>query len=326
MSLTPPPKARKTTRTFRNLLALTLLFVVVAAIIWAVATNGLVEANEDIAFDSLIIETRAVYEGTTVNVVEEEGGAAPVILLNDYDIAGGVVWDGVVAALGEDYFAVRVDLPGFGMSDRVPEESAEHTVASMASVVAALIEDRYEAPVVVAGVGLGGEVAAELAVVKPELVKGLVMIDVDFWEPRSWLTTGQSLPYLGSAITYTFVAGGRYGSDEWAPWCDQGGWCPTESQLSSRSLAASIIDTTASLRSFVRTNPASLVPSDLGVITAPTVFVWSAKGDVPETSVDNVGAAMTVELEVDRVDAFQAHLERPSSVAKAVDAVTAAAG
>jgi hypothetical protein len=84
-----------------------------------------------------------------------------------------------------------------------------------------------------------------------------------------------------------------------------------------RGVTASIVDTTASINGFRVTDPASDVPSRLGDITAPTVFVWSQGGRVPEDSVDRVVSAVPG-IVLERFDVFQAHLESPAGVADAI--------
>jgi len=319
--LRQPPKQERTSRILVRILVLIVMLLAFATAVWTATTKTLIRATEDVSLESLELETRLVRGGTTINIVSEPGGPVPVVFLHGYDISGGVLWDQVVQELGGHYHPVRIDLPGFGMSDRLPTRGAQHTVASMAEVVAAALEIDLDLPAVVVGVGLGAEVAAELAVTQPTLVRGIVLIDVDFWERRSWIEISERLPWIGEALTYTLETGGRFSGSQWAPWCDVGGWCPTPDQAAARDLAASISNSTDSMQAFLRTPPASLVPSDLDVIEVPVVYVWSSEGGVPEDSVERVQAAIPAAIEVLKVDVYQAHLESPSVVAGAVAAV-----
>jgi pimeloyl-ACP methyl ester carboxylesterase len=317
--LREPPKQKNASRLIVRFLVFIVLLTFVAIAIWAATTKTLLDATEEVSLESLDVETRRERGGATVNVVEEDGGPVPVVFLHGYDISGGILWDGVVSELDEQYHAIRIDLPGFGMSDRLPEEGAGHTVASMAEVVAAVIQTDVGSPAMIVGVGLGGEIAAELAVTKPDLVRGLVLVDVDFWEARSWLEFAERLPWVGEAVTYTFETGGRMGVSQWAPWCDEGGWCPTQSQADARELAASVSNSTESMRSFLRTPAASLVPSDLGLIDMPVTYVWSSEGVVSKDSVDRIEAAIVGDFTLLSVDAHQAQLEESGMVAGAVE-------
>jgi pimeloyl-ACP methyl ester carboxylesterase len=216
---------------------------------------------------------------------------------------------------------MRVDLPGWGLSDRIPEEGTRHTVASMAVQVAEAIEANFDQPAVIAGVGLGGEVAAEVGVNNPELVAGIVMVDVDFYKSDGWLAILEKLPWFGTAVTFAFESAGPFASERWAPHCEEGGWCPSPGQVEARDLAETIEGTTDSIRAYRRTPAASLVPSKLNEITAPVRYLWSQEGEVPRESVDRVLEALPgAEVEV-FADAWKAYLDLPGEVAAAIGAM-----
>lgn len=319
-SLQKPPEEDRPTRVVARILVLVILLLGVGLAVWTAVTGQRIELTETESLAS--IEGRDVTEagGLDINVVEEVGGPVPVVFLHDADVAGGVLWDATVDRLGDRFKAVRVDLPGFGLSERVPDPGSGHTVASMAEVVSEVIAERFEIPVVAAGAGLGGEVAAEIAVTRPELVRGVVMIDVDFWSEQGWLHFFETAPWVGRAVVHTFEAGGRLGTDRWAPNCDDGGWCPTASQAEARELAASVENTTDSIKAFLETPASSLVPSDLDEIAAPVAYVWSTEGDVPASSVEMTEEPLS-DLALYESDAWKVQLEDPATVAEAIEAV-----
>jgi len=293
-----------------------LLILAAGLAIWTAVTNQRIDLTETNTLAGLELDTIRDVDGTSINAsVEVKGlGSTPVVLLHDVDVAGGVLWDQLIEALGPDATVLRVDLPGFGFSQRIPTEESRHTVASMAQMVAAVIEPRFTEPVIFAGVGLGGEVAAEISVTNPDLVAGLVLIDVDFYRTDGWREFVEKLPWVGRAATYALETGGPFAADLWAPHCETGGWCPSRSQAQSRDLAEKLVETTDSIRAFRRTPASSLVPSKLSEIEAPTVFIWSSAGDVPRESVDEaLEALQAAELEV--IDAWKAYLDEPQQVA-----------
>ena len=304
----------------RRVILLLILVVVAGSVIWATTTNQKAKASESLSLDSLELGDTFEAQGLTLNLTEEESGNVPVVLLHDFDLAGGVTMGGVASELGEPYRGVRIDLPGFGFSQRLVETGSGHTLASMAERVATLIQDRYGNDVIIVGVGFGGEVAAELAVSSPGLVSGLVLIDVDFWQGSDWVDIAQRLPLVGPAVTYSFLGGGQFGVDRWAPFCDLGGWCPTDDQVAVRGVATSIRGSTDSIQAFLRTPPASLVPSDLDSIVAPVVYVWSNMGVVPFTSVELIQTELP-NMDLVEVDAWQTHLEMPEVVVAAVESL-----
>jgi 3-oxoadipate enol-lactonase/4-carboxymuconolactone decarboxylase len=87
------------------------------------------------------------------------------------------LWDGVVDALRADprtarLRILRIDLPGHGAS---PAAREPFTIADLAAAVLAVVDEAGGGAFHVAGVSLGGAVALELAVTRPERVHGLVM-------------------------------------------------------------------------------------------------------------------------------------------------------
>jgi pimeloyl-ACP methyl ester carboxylesterase len=319
--LSPPPSEEAPSRVLVRILVLSILVVGAGLVVWAAVTNQRIELTEDTTLDELELDPIVTAEGTSLNVVMEGEGTVPLVLLHDVDIAGSVIWDQVVSALDPKFRVMRVDLPGFGLSERIPVEGPRHTVASMAVEVGDAVEQTFDQPVVIAGVGLGGEVAAEMAVINPDMVAAVVMIDVDFYKPDGWLQLVEKFPWLGTAVTLAFETSGPFAAERWAPNCADGGWCPTQSQVAARDQAVVIVDTTNSMRAFRRTPAASVVPSKLNEITAPVHYLWSQQGDVPRESVDQVQEILP-EAQFDVLaDAWKAHLDLPRDVAAAILAI-----
>lgn len=68
---------------------------------------------------------------------------------------------------------VTLECRGHGRSDA--GDSAEFSIATFANDVAAMIEGRGSAPVVLGGISMGAAIALRLAVKQPQLVRGLVL-------------------------------------------------------------------------------------------------------------------------------------------------------
>ncbi|MGA8039008.1 MAG: alpha/beta hydrolase, partial [Acidimicrobiia bacterium] len=166
--LRPPPREDKPGGVVLRILGLVLLVLIAGTVIYSAVTQQRLELIEDTTVSELDINTIVDVGGVELNVVREGDGTVPLVLLHDFDVAGGALWDSVATQLAPDFDIIRVDLPGFGLSQRFPDEGAPHTVASMAEVVSNLLSQTVDQPVVVAGVGLGGEVAAELSVTSPD--------------------------------------------------------------------------------------------------------------------------------------------------------------
>lgn len=311
--LRPPPSGDGSSRVVVRFLVLILLVLAAGVAIWTAVTNQRIDLTETRSQDGLELDTLRLVDGTSINVSQEGLGSTPFVLLHDFDVSGSILWDQVVDQLGPDATVVRIDLPGLGFSQRIPNEDSRHTVASMAQMVASIVEPRFRDPVVFAGVGLGGEVAAEVAVSSPDLVAGLVLIDVDFYSKGGWREFVERLPWVGRAATYTLETGGSFAFDLWAPNCETGGWCPTQTQVNQRNTAETLIGTSDSMRAFRRTPASSLVPSRLGDVAAPTVVIWSSEGDVPKSAIDDMVAAIP-DATLETMSVWKAHLNSPGTV------------
>ncbi len=318
--LQEPPTPDHPSRVLLRILVLALMVLALGVAVWTSVTNQRIDLTEDVPAREIELVDFTMVGGMRVNVVTEPGGVVPVILLHDSDVAGGAMLDDVAAGLGGRFQAVRLDLPGYGLSDRLPGEGPGHTVASMAQVVTAVVEERFAIPVVLVGTGLGGRVAAEVAVSSPDIVRGVVLVDVDFWAEDGWKEIIERLPWVGRAATFTFETGGNFAMDIWAPNCATGGWCPSQDQIAARDLATTVQGSTDSIRAFLRTQPSSLVPSDLSDISVPVAYVWSRDGVVPFDSVERVKQQLS-DMTVSEVDVWKAHLESPGAVIDAVDVV-----
>lgn len=317
-----PPARERPTRLFLRLVVLFVLLVILALIIWTAVTLQRIGLVETTSLDSLERGEVVLAAGLGINVREGDGGPIPVVLLHDFDVAGSLLMGDVATRVEGRFRPFELDLPGFGLSQRVVETGHAHTVAGMAEIVAGIVRARFREPVVVVGVGLGGEVASELSVTSPDLVRGLVMVDVDFEPATDWVSIAETLPYVGPAAVYTFEAGGRFGVDRWAPMCGEGGWCPTRDQLAVRDQATGVAGTTESLEAFLATPRSSLVPSELDQISIPTAYVWSIEGEVPRQSMEAVvGQIPGVSLIESSV--WKAHLEDPEAVIRAIELVGA---
>lgn len=314
--LQAPPKTDTPSRVAGRFIALIILAGGAGIAIYTAVTNQNADLTEDIRPINLQLEDTTVIDGFRTNVRVDEGGPTPVVILHDVDIAGGLILDELSAALPEGYHGVRIDLPGFGYSTRMPFEGPDHTVSGLAERLVPVLQERLSQPVQVIGVGLGGEVGAELALNHPELIAGLTMVDVDFWAEPGFPQSLESIPWVGKAATYTWETGGRFALDTWAPNCEDGGWCPTAEELSIRSVIVEIERTTDSLHAFRSTHDAALAPANFDQIVVPVTYVWSTEGSVPQGTIDRLNEELPG-LAVIESSTYRAHLEDPATVVAA---------
>ncbi len=318
--LQPPPKEDAASRLVGRFLVLIIFLVGAGLVIYTAVTNQRVDLVEDVRTVGLDLDEPVEVNGLTINVADSGGTGTPVLFIHDVDVTGGLTLGPAAESL-DGYRTARVDLPGFGYSDRIPYESSLHTAAGMADTMSTVVNERFGSPVIVVGVGFGGQVAAELAYSYPELVEGTVLVDVDFWSSDNGFEgTLQRLPWIGKAATYTWLTGGRFALDNWSPHCEDGGWCPSPEQVSLRAFIVEIESTTDSLHEFLRTPEAALAPSHLDEIATPTAYVWSTDGDVDEDTVDRLTEEIPG-LVVIESNSFQAQLEDFDSIDSAVAAL-----
>ncbi|MEX1038873.1 MAG: alpha/beta hydrolase [Acidimicrobiia bacterium] len=283
--------------------------------LWAAVTNQRIPLVEDLRLDAVEGLEFEVTERGTFHVDDRGNGETPVFLFHDVNIAGGVIFESLVSSFDGDVRTVAVDLPGFGFSTRFPFDGPVHTVSGMADRLLPVIEARSDGPVILVGVGLGGEVAAELAATRPDLAAGLVLIDVDLYRHNSGVVQAfERLPWLGTAVTYAFEVSGPFSEPSRHPYCEEGGWCMSVEQSRVRDLAGQIAGTTHSLQAFRSTPAAAVVPSRLVDITAPTVVVWSTDGPVSEDSIDRLVESVSG-ASLQTFDVFEAVHERAEQVA-----------
>ena len=113
------------------------------------------------------------YGGLRMHVRNWGGDGPPVVLL--HGLASTCrIWDFVAPLLAQDFSVIAVDQRGHGDSGK-PDHGYDFD--SVAGDIAALLAGRgIERPVVV-GHSWGADVALELAVARPDLLRGIVFVD-----------------------------------------------------------------------------------------------------------------------------------------------------
>lgn len=105
--------------------------------------------------------------------VEEHGSGPPLLLLHGLG-SSGKDWDYVVPQLAKRYRVIVPDARGHGRSDK---PAGTYGVPLFARDIAALCDRLGVSGLHVAGVSMGGMLAFELAVKRPDLVRSLVIIN-----------------------------------------------------------------------------------------------------------------------------------------------------
>lgn len=125
------------------------------------------------------------------------------------------------------------------------------------------------------GFGWGGEVATELAVLRPDLTSRLVLIDTPALPvPRDGLYQLEGMPFgLGEAVAYTFDGAGSRAEGRFLEDCPSWAECSDEEILESYRRAASVPGTAGAIRARRASEPAFVAPGRLEDITVPVMVV-----------------------------------------------------
>lgn len=103
------------------------------------------------------------------------GDGHPVVLLHGGIIdAAHVTWPPVIGRLTPEYRVVAPDMLGYGESELVDDT---YSIPRHAEIVAGMLDSLDCGPVTLVGLSLGGGVAIQLALDRPDLVETLVPID-----------------------------------------------------------------------------------------------------------------------------------------------------
>lgn len=104
---------------------------------------------------------------------EETGAGEPLLFIHGLG-SSGRDWEMQIPFFARDYRVVVFDLRGHGGSDK---PRGPYSIPQFAADAAALMEALGIAPAHVVGISLGGMIALQLALDRPELVKSLVVVN-----------------------------------------------------------------------------------------------------------------------------------------------------
>jgi pimeloyl-ACP methyl ester carboxylesterase len=328
MSLVRPPSKDVGRGPAGNLILgiLTLLFaLVVAALVWAAVEGGQIAGVE--TTDPATAGSGRFLEvsGLSLHLVERGSTARPTILLiHGFNPAGGAVWAEVAGMLDQSRLIIP-DLIDFGFSERVETTGRVHTVIGRAELLADLLDVLGAERLTVVGSGYGGTVAAQLALLEPDLFQALVIIDGEIYGPPSgWTERLAALPVLGSAIAFNAWGASQRAEDAFNRGC-VAGLCPPE-LVAARRVAAAIPGTAQALASMIATGGASTVVENLSHIEARTLVIWGESDQVtPLDDGRRIAAAIPgAELKLAVATAHSPEMDNPAAVAELIIAFLAA--
>ena len=130
---------------------------------------------------------------------QEKGTGTPLILIHGYTSLT-YTWKEVFEPLSKSFRVIALDLKGFGFSSK---PDGDYTRRAQAVLVAHLLDQLHIEKAWLCGSSMGGEVALNVAVVNPQRVAGLILIDSAGVEVpgRATLTPGYLLiPGIGRLL------------------------------------------------------------------------------------------------------------------------------
>jgi pimeloyl-ACP methyl ester carboxylesterase len=155
-------------------LLLLLLLVLAAVLYWGWADDLPIEQLQSrwAAAPSQFVEV----QGMSVHLRDEgpRDDPLPILLLHGTS-ASLHTWDGWADELGRQRRVIRVDLPGFGLTGPFP--GGDYRMPQYTAFITSLLDKLGIERVVLAGNSLGGQIAWETALVAPQRVAKLILVD-----------------------------------------------------------------------------------------------------------------------------------------------------
>lgn len=149
----------------------------------------------------------------TLTACRQRRGAGPVVVFAHALGCDQSIWDGVIDALGSGQATLTYDLRGHGASGPIDRGQGPLTVAALGSDLIALIEALELTEVILCGVSIGGMIAQQVAAVRPDLIRGLILSNTAArigsaarWEERIDTVQKQGLPAIADDILEQWFA------------------------------------------------------------------------------------------------------------------------
>lgn len=245
---------------------------------------------------------------------------APILLLHGFT-SSGHEFSRLTPLLAPARRLIRLDLLGFGHSERVLTATEAYGHPGQAALAVALLDALGVAQVDVIGASYGGGIAAQLALDHPERVRRIVWLDAQVYDAggNAWVA---ALPFgLDRAVTWTVLGGGPGGAA-----LSQSACAPASTTCFDAELAAArgrqlqIRGYTDALLAFSRSPRNARVPADLGLITQPSLILWGEADAIipPEFGRRLAQAVPNAKLVWVANAGHVPHVEQPALVAREV--------
>jgi len=188
-------------------------------------------------------------DGTDTHVIDE-GAGPPIVLLHGaaLGVDAEVTWHRTLDVLADRFRLIAFDQVGFGHS-AMPDGSRYRNRLERVPHAAAVLDHLGVSEACVVGHSEGAFMAARLAITRPELARGLVLV-----------ATGGTAPYLGGDADDAWIAAAE------AAYNDQGGGRGVEGHLATCRILSRHVD--ADLEARLRANHERAVAAGQDVMFA----------------------------------------------------------
>lgn len=133
-------------------------------------------------------------DGVRLHYRDEGSHDKPTLLLLHGVVSSLHTWDGWVAELKNDYRIIRIDVPGFGLTGPLPD--GQYQPERIVGMIDQLLDKLEVQELSIAGNSLGGYMAWNYALKRPDRVEKLVLIDPAAYpmEKAPWVIAIADLP------------------------------------------------------------------------------------------------------------------------------------
>ncbi len=199
-------------------------------------------------------------------------------------------WASVLGDFAGTYRVAAIDLPGHGASDKPSPDATDYSIPGLAARVGEVIEKLELTPAILVGHSLGGATALQLALDRPKLVRGLVLVDSASLGPE---ISGELLDLIESEPTRDAARQlmELYFQDRRFV-LDRG----IDDMLAARlAPGADAAVKSAAASAFTRDGQQHILVDRLGEVETPVLFVWGELDRViPASQAVAVTAALPV--------------------------------
>lgn len=276
VTLREPPAQDKPAALIGRMIGLVLLLAGFGVVVWAAVTNQRADVLERTSLTEAAPGTHVKVGDLAIHVRRFGAGSDQIVLIHDDLLPAGSLLIPLAEDLaGEGKQAIVPDLAGFGFSSRIQSAGGHYSTNGQALTLAGVLDEMSIGGATLVGFGWGGEVAAEVSVIRPDLVTRLYLVDAaglpvarDLWHSLEGLPFG-----LGAAVAFNREGATPTAEALFVATCPAMFECDEPAVLEERRHQTEISGTARAIAARHATSPAMLAAARLDEIIAETTLV-----------------------------------------------------